>query len=149
MLPFQKATVLQESIERTRRALLDAGHDAKEVEAVIADEAKCDLYKNDEHQVAVRPWPMPDGWPSIVHLSIKRLDREPIHDWRILQEIKNEIVGPECEAVELYPAESRKVDVANQYHLFAIAEPFVRFPFGFTSRAVDGQSNGPWRQRPL
>jgi hypothetical protein len=37
-----------------------------------------------------------------------------VHDWRDLQRIKNQLVGPECEAVELYPAESRKVDTANQ-----------------------------------
>jgi hypothetical protein len=55
-----------------------------------------------------------------VHLSIKRFDRGPVRDWRHLQQIKNEVVGPEAEAFEIFPAESRLVDTANQYHLWAI-----------------------------
>lgn len=57
----------------------------------------------------------------VIHLSIKRRDRHPIHDWRHLQRIKNELVGTEYDAVELYPAERRKVDTANQYHLWVFA----------------------------
>ena len=48
-------------------------------------------------------------------LSIKRRDRAPVHDWRELQQIKNMIVGDEHEGFEVYPAESRLVDTANQY----------------------------------
>lgn len=77
-----------------------------------------------------------EGWPRMIWLSIKRRDREPIHDWRDLQRIKSELVGAECEAVELYPAESRVVDTANQYHLWVIAEPGVRFPIGFNDGRV-------------
>jgi hypothetical protein len=68
-------------------------------------------------------------------LSIKRRDKAPIHDWRDLQRIKSELVGAECEAVELYPAESRVVDTANQFHLWVIVDPTVRLPLGF----VDGR----------
>lgn len=57
-----------------------------------------------------------------VHLSIHRYDKEPARDWRHFQRIKNEIVGPEFEAVELYPAESRMVDQANQYHLWVLLD---------------------------
>ena len=91
------------------------------------------IYKNDVYQVNIRRIPAAEpGAPSLVHLSIKRIDRQPIHDWRDLQTIKNMLVGPECEGVELYPAESRRVDTANQYHLWVFAQPTVRFPFGFT-----------------
>ena len=54
---------------------------------------------------------------SMAKLSIRRNDREAVHDWRDLQRIKNELVGPECEGFELYPAESRLVDTANQFWL--------------------------------
>jgi hypothetical protein len=54
------------------------------------------------------------------HLSIKRNDREPIHDWRHLQQIKNDICGEDREAVELYPATDRVNDGANQYHLWVL-----------------------------
>lgn len=73
------------------------------------------------------------GMPEGVHLSIRRNDRDAIHDWRHLQRIKNELLGAEWEGVELYPAESRKVDAANQFHLWCW--PF-RLPFGFQERDV-------------
>lgn len=89
------------------------------------------VYMNDVYQVHVR---LPR--PGMVHLSIKRIDREPVHDWRDLQEIKNQICGSECEAVELYPAESRVVDTANQYHLWVCTDEKFRFPFGFSGNRV-------------
>lgn len=72
--------------------------------------------------------------PRLFHLSIKRNDKEPIHDWRELQRLKNEIVGPEQEMIELYPAESRLVDSSNQFHLWGFER--VRIPFGFAERLV-------------
>ncbi len=94
----------------------------------------CDDYANEVYHVAVF-WEREQGF---AHLSIKRHDREPIHDWRDLQEIKNTIVGESCEAIELYPAEARRVDTANQFHLWACLDPEYRFPFGFENRAVSG-----------
>ncbi len=55
------------------------------------------------------------------HLRIYRTDGGRIHDWCIIQSIKNEIVGPEYEAIELYPAQSRLMDEGNCYHLWVIA----------------------------
>ena len=69
------------------------------------------------------------------YLSIKTLDKEPIHDWRDLQQIKNELCGKDREALEIYPAESRLVDTANQYHLWVIPKD-AQIPFGFTQREV-------------
>lgn len=69
------------------------------------------------------------------YITLKRQDRHAVHDWRHLQQIKNDVCGPEAEAVELYPAESRLVDQANQYHLWVLP-PGERFPFGKTKRAV-------------
>lgn len=93
-------------------------------------------YVNDQYQVHVsKPHSQP-GWPDTIHLSIKRLDKEPLHDWRDLQEIKNMLVGPENEAVEIYPSESRLVDMANQYHLWVFADSSVRIPIGWTTRMV-------------
>jgi hypothetical protein len=94
------------------------------------------LYLNDTYQVAVRHAEVLKDWPEMLHLSIKRIDKEPIHDWRDLQLIKNELVGPEHEALELYPAESRLVDAANQYHLWVFVQKGQMVPFGFTERLV-------------
>src|SRR5262249_13701026 len=56
--------------------------------------------------------------PIQFHLAIFRNDRQPVHDWRDLQRVKNDICGPEAEACEIYPAESRLCDRANTYHLW-------------------------------
>jgi len=52
------------------------------------------------------------------------------------QQIKNEIIGPEYEATELYPAESRLVDSSEEYHLWVRTSPYHRFPVGFGRRFV-------------
>ncbi len=84
------------------------------------------LFVNSRYQVLVR-----DLDEAMVYLSIKRIDQLPIHDWRDLQRCKDELVGPECEGVELYPATSRVLDSSNQYHLWVMRDPTVRLPLGF------------------
>jgi hypothetical protein len=106
------------------------------------------VFVNNLYQVNLRNLPL--GW---VWLSIKRLDKEAIHDWRDLQLIKNSICGKEREALELYPAESRLVDSSNQYHLFVMPEGET-FPFGYGDRlVVEGgkfESEYGWsNQRPF
>jgi len=102
--------------------------------------AKDEIYVNDLYQVNIaRCRPPMEGWPSVIHLSVKRIDKEPIRDWRHMQQIKNELVGPEYEGIELYPAESRLVDTANQFHMWVPDSPEFRFPFGWNERVtVDG-----------
>ena len=80
-----------------------------------------------------------NDWPPMYHLSIKRNDKKPFRDWRSLQEIKNLLIGPEHEGVELFPAESRLVDSANQYHLYVFKSPGMKLPFGWTTRFVDDE----------
>lgn len=121
------AEITPESAQR----LVDAGF----ADALPADDEM--ILKNNRFQVIVHPVKNDDDKVVLVHLSIRRLDRKPLRDWREFQRIKNEICGPEHEAVELFPAESRLVDQANQYHLWVLP-PGVRFPFGFDAgRQVD------------
>lgn len=99
-------------------------------EQIIADlereESQVQFWLNDIYQVAVR-----ELGDDVVHINIRRRDGGPIlRDWRHFQRIKNEILGEECEAVELYPAESRLVDTSNKYHLIGSRDPTFRFPFG-------------------
>lgn len=84
---------------------------------------------------------------TVYHLSIKRVDREPFHDWRILQEIKSGLLGDEVEAIELYPAESRVVDTANQYHLFAFPNGET-VPVGFPAGMKTDDPGHGAKQRP-
>lgn len=119
----------------------------RETAAAAIDAASTDtLALSTEYQVAMRQ--AETGFDhDVLHLSIKRIDREPIRDWRVLQQIKNAIVGEECEAFELYPAESRLVDTANQYHLWVFTDPNVRVPVGFVHRLVDTMPVGKSQQR--
>ena len=74
-----------------------------------------------------------EGTPDAIHLSIRNQDRSAKHDWRDFQRIKNQLAGPEWEAVEIYPAESRLVDSANQYHLWCFQ---FSLGIGFNQRMV-------------
>lgn len=86
---------------------------------------------------------------GLTWLSIRHTNRKPIRDWRHFQRIKNELCGTDREAVEIYPAESRLTDEANQYHLWVLPEGEV-VPFGFPTRNVsDDIVVGPAKQRPL
>ncbi len=99
------------------------------------------VFKNEPHNLG----PDADVW----HLSIRRQDREAIHDWRHFQQIKNEICGTEREGLELYPAESRVLDAANQYHLYVIMNDGVQVPVGYGSGGRDERALGKSQQRPF
>ncbi len=58
--------------------------------------------------------------PSVKHLAIRRHDGDEVHGWSDLQRIKNEIVGPDFAALEVYPPESDVVDQANMRHVFVL-----------------------------
>ncbi len=81
-------------------------------------------------------------------LSIKRQDRLPIHDWRELQRIKNELCGPEWMGVEVYPPESELIDTANQFWMWCFAPGAMEWPFMFHGqRCVSEDETGGVRQR--
>ena len=72
------------------------------------------------------------------YLRIGRIDHKPIRNWSVLQRIKNEIVGAEYEAVELYPAQSRLINYECCYHLWILAPHEAetkppRFPIGYNN----------------
>lgn len=116
------------------------------IAAIEKENANTEHWINDLYQVEVRRH-YSEGY---VHLNIRRRDGYPGRDWRHFQQIKNELVGPEHEAVELYPAESRLTDTSNKYHLYVCLDPKYRFPFGFTTRDVvyGNENTNGLRQRP-
>lgn len=122
--------------------------DSELQEARIAylEEHDIRIYRNSIYQVEIEIVELPPPFGRSFYLSIKTLDKQPRHDWREMQRIKNELVGEEVEAVELYPAESRLVDTANQFHMFCFPKlqfPDKRLPFGYQERlVVEGSSPG-------
>ena len=116
------------------------GLDSATAERQVQQLRQQSIFLSATHQVNVQLIRVPFGEDrgDVAWLSIKRRDREVIRDWRELQAIKNAIVGPEHEGFELYPAESRLVDTANQFHLFVFMDRRVRMPVGFVEREVAG-----------
>lgn len=101
--------------------------------------------------ITVPGWKEKNGKELLVtEISIKRKDKEAITDWRHFQWIKNQLVGEQNEGVEIYPAEERLVDTANQYHIWVFQDNRFRFLFGFFKRVViDGDSIMGEKQRPF
>jgi hypothetical protein len=143
--PFRQSFMADQSNDDAYVAALvkSTGVDAEEVRKGLRDLVLDQYWRNNLYQVSIRRMPPPDGdGPDLLHLSIKRTDQRVIHDWRHLQRIKNELAGPEHEGVELYPAESRVVDSANQYHLWVVDDPAFRWPFGWKERLIVAEQ---WR----
>jgi hypothetical protein len=93
-----------------------------------------EMWQNSRYTVMKRD--VDHAKPPMVHLSIRRNDRRPVANWRDMQAIKNELVGAECEGVQIFPAESRLVDNANQYHMYVCSDSSFRLPFGYHERVV-------------
>jgi len=117
----------------------------------LCTEPQGEIWKNARYVVhVIRHEDAGPNGCAIVQLSIRRTDRGAAHDWRDFQRIKNQLVGPECEAVELYPAESRLVDTANQFHLWCVEDPAYRWPIGYSQgRIVSNENSGGSVQRPV
>jgi hypothetical protein len=107
----------------------------RQVAGAVAAGAR--LFINAIYEVTSLPTRQPAGW---THLMIRRRDGKPDVPWSHKQRIKSELVGPECEAVELFPAESRLFDLAHVYHLWTNADPRDRLKVGFDDgRNVAGE----------
>lgn len=150
MTPFRKTTLNLSPVKQFIKEMVeDHGITRAQAKEQYNALKKDEVWVNDLYQVNIDY--NEDGalGENLIHLSIKRLDKEPIHDWRHLQEIKNMLTHPEREALELYPAESRVVDGANQFHLWVL-DPGGRIPAGWTHNT--GRSENPGRggkQRPF
>ena len=57
-------------------------------------------------------------------------------DWRDYQAIKNDLVSPDRQAIEIYPKESKLVDTVNVFHLWVLPED-IEIPVGCQYRDVD------------
>jgi hypothetical protein len=108
-------------------------------------------WHNDFYFVVVRRWkkdPVFGTEGGMVQIGISSLDGTSRHDWRDFQAIKNQLAGGECEAFELYPAESRLLDPSNYYTLWCF--PGVkRLKIGHDRREVLDQDQAYAPQRAL
>ena len=147
-------SVIQISRAKFRKQFIAAGGTKEEADESYRNVSKQETYSNDIYLVQINrdanhgfgEESLPDG---MFELTIRRLDREPMHDWRHVQQIKNQIVGEENEMVELYPAESRLRDSANQFWFYGFNNDQVRFPFGMFGRVVNDHGGINSKQRKL
>ena len=72
---------------------------------------------------------------GMTQLGINSHDGVARHDWRDFQAIKNQLAGVECEAFELYPADSRLLDPSNYYTLWCFPG-IKRIKVGVVNRLV-------------
>lgn len=149
--PFERAELLTkpEDFDNVRTNCAKHGLTEEQTQDQIRRLQNDVVFMNNIYQVNICECEKMENWPDMLHLSIKRRDKNPIRDWRDFQRIKNELIGPDHEAVELYPAEARLVDTANQYHLWVLADPEKRFPFGWHGRVTCDDSPIGGKQRPL
>ncbi len=85
------------------------------IEAVFTDENR--EFVIEKHKIL-------DNHPFEFRLAIKRMDSLPIHSWTIFQEIKDQVVGENVVAIEVYPEKDRVIDTANIYHLWVFKEGY-------------------------
>jgi hypothetical protein len=88
---------------------------------------RAECYRNNRYSVQITD--EPTDWGLVVHLWIRRHDGDAARSWADLQRIKDELVGPDRVAIEVFPASSDLVDQANMYHLWVLPEG-IELPFG-------------------
>lgn len=128
MFPAEKVRK-PENEQALRQLCLDRGLDPDEI---LQDIDAQEFWANDRYVATVER--RSDGYARI---SLHRKDRKPLRDWRDMQRIKNDVMGDEIEAVELFPAESRLMDTANEYWLWCLPKG-QQWPLGFKDRTVSG-----------
>jgi hypothetical protein len=143
MQPLQRAKPVHQPIKDRIKAMMLMGEESgfpisrEKAKKILNEELKAQMWVNDTYTVKFREgkdadqFVMIEDWKGkCAYLSIRRNDREPVDSWRDFQEMKNQLCGPNREAVQLYPAEDRLADMANQYHVWVLPEG-IMFPMGF------------------
>jgi hypothetical protein len=132
LAPAAPIPFTQERADAMRAEALARGADPRSVDRLMNEPRE--MRKNDRYTVTITR----RADRSIEVLSIRRNDRGADFPWRDLQRMKSELAGDEVEAVELFPAESRLMDTANQRWLWCLP-PGQKFPFGYRApRNVSG-----------
>lgn len=78
-------------------------------------------------------------WGLVLQVGIKRHDEKKSFPWQHLQRIKDELIGEERLAIEVFPPRSLLCDVANMRWLWVLPET-MGLPFGL-DRPLTSTSN--------
>lgn len=74
------------------------------------------------------------AWGPVEHVTIQKTgtfscDGSSEVPWSVKQEIKDELFGKKCTAIEVFPERRNLVDVCDVYHLWVLPTDF-KLPFG-------------------
>jgi hypothetical protein len=75
-------------------------------------------WRNSFYLVLVKQLDPSEGETGPIRLDIRHNQDKAIREWKHLQRIKNELVGEEREAMEIFPPQSMIADMSNTHHLF-------------------------------
>ena len=108
-----------------------------------------EVWENDRYSCSVRRYRkgFSHGNSRYTTIGITAKDQTAHHDWRDFQACKNDLCGPEWEAIELYPAESRLQDPSNRFYLWCVPKGILKF--GGTTREVRTPEDAIAPQRPF
>ena len=93
-------------------------NDAYTIQAQGEDATIDAVFVDKKHTYIVERYRLLNSRLFEFRLAIKRADKSPIRNWRLLQDLKNAAVGFDRTAIEIYPAEQNVTDTANIYHLW-------------------------------
>lgn len=134
--------------------LLAKGHTKEQVEKEMAlhETLEVECWTNSLYQVLVYRGADAD---EMIHmeemkgkctwLSIKLRSKAPMKgplDWQAMQDIKNNLCGIDCDAIQIFPRREFLVNTANQYHLI-VFPPDIWFPFGWKFSRVGEEAEMP------
>ncbi|MGF6358053.1 hypothetical protein ABIE27_006018 [Paenibacillus sp. 4624] len=77
------------------------------------------VYSSEDGQYAVMTRPVETEWGQVIHACIRNVGGTDI-SWAEKQRIKNELLGTERTAIEVFPASADLVDETNMYHLWVL-----------------------------
>lgn len=77
-----------------------------------------EYWRNSFYTVLVKQLEPSEGLTGPVRLDIRHNQDKAIREWKHLQRIKNELVGEEREAMEIFPPQSMVRDMSNIHNLF-------------------------------
>jgi len=134
MTPFVVVETKMPSMDGMLATSRLSGEPIDMVHARAMKMARTPTFKNN-HYTVMRS--VQEGvWGTMWHLAIRRNDGKPITQyWEDFQAIKNELCGPDTEAVELYPLEARRIPNEG-HHLFCFVEKGKMFPIGVDPRGA-------------
>lgn len=132
--PDRQSPEIRKLLAATITALVNQGMSRKQARSqarqAMARTMNDRYFLSDDYQVAIRALD-----PDVLHISVKRRDREVLLSRYDLVEIATRFAPKGTIPVELYVGEARVVDTANQYHVFTVPE--ARAPWGTGAALVD------------